>query len=1385
MSTYYAPTIGVASWTAANWATSSGQSTGSSGPPTSSDDVILDGPGGNVTILGSTSPVCRSLVCTAYTHTLTHGSGSTLSIGTSTAQASNQALIFTASMTYAVSDNTSAISFVSTYTTTTQSVNFLTKTTGNQSYIGNAAGTVSYTWANNVTGFNSSTTLTRIYKTTSATLVVGVHTSTNIKFQTLYVNATGGNSNAAATYELTQGGGIAPVVVPSVLENVRLYNGSGNFTINAAMPCLSFDATGYTNAISHSAYNLQIGGAAIINPNSGIALVLPANYTVSTDNSTISFASNYTGGVLTVNYNGTTIGNHTYSGNAAYQWLGNAVAKDTNTTITQTAGVLNTNGYKTSGFYGFIWSGSTACTFTPGSSFFSFTPSGTNTFWNCTNTNLTVSSNTAIALVTAPGGVIYTFAGAGLNWNGLSVYAGGATAYVTITGANTLRNIGAASLTGTGSCQFTLPSSATTTLTGTLVAQNGNSRYVYFSTASGGTLALPATTHNMYGYSYFSNVTVTGATAVNLSPIGYATCTGSSGNISAATANALTFYLDQVNGVDASNENPFGWWSVAYTGATGAIPTTGTTGTGGTSSSTAILTWVNPADWAIGYGTLWFYGKSASFTPSETMSFAGYGSCVISADLAYACWLTIQTGGTSARVKSGDTTRIAQSPAAVNIGTATWVAGAVGVAVANGGLGAAVNISSATNTNPIVVTTSSPHGLAIGDYVNITGNAGNANVNGFWQVANDANYSSTAFSPTWNGAYAIASGSGGGNGTVTKANSKVVTLNSARTLTITDCNLTWTSAGQVTASLTSPTNTDSKSGGQSGTFVCGSTPGAGTKQAYFATGTLNCGSYTKLTFWVKGVNVALNGSGWNLCLCSDTAGASVVDTFLIPATNTANKWIPVTVARNGGGTCGASIQSIALYATATPQNANIRLSNISVTNDLGVQSLISLATGSTNSGSQGGTEGWYPIQAIAGTVVVLDSFVPDTQSSAGYGYCGTSQSGTTYCRETTKTTIGTTYGCYANATTGTYLYPVTWSGGWNQSTNLQSAETFLDGWSNATTTATYAVYSNANYNTFDHMSFVRYGNGCSFYNPGTIISNSWAIENSGSSAIWFYPAANYCIAKNCFSIANNTVGFYSQGTLPITVTNLLCHGNNGIGFNTAGPAYVVSLDVRNNATYGIQNSVVGSNFLSIYSLANRTAGANITSAASGLIYFRNSYFGDATTLTALTNGNNAYICCWQYGQTANNHYVFTDGGQMNSTQAAGKRHTASGIAWQMTPQSTRLISGGNFYPLDMEIAQIAVSASTSVTISCWVMVDSLTAIVGQLLIKGGQLTGVNNGIVNGIPQDLVATCTSTSYQQLSLTFTPTQAGVISVTGRAYYVSGVSRVYFDDMSVSQS
>lgn len=101
--------------------------------PTAADDVVLNGSSGSVSITAAAA--CRSLDCTGYTGTLTHGAF-TLSIGDGTAGTGGVALKLVSGMTYTLANvSTSAIAFVST-SATRQTVDVGGKSVGNLTFSG-------------------------------------------------------------------------------------------------------------------------------------------------------------------------------------------------------------------------------------------------------------------------------------------------------------------------------------------------------------------------------------------------------------------------------------------------------------------------------------------------------------------------------------------------------------------------------------------------------------------------------------------------------------------------------------------------------------------------------------------------------------------------------------------------------------------------------------------------------------------------------------------------------------------------------------------------------------------------------------------------------------------------------------------------------------------------------------------------------------------------------------------------------------------------------------------------------------------------------------------------------------------------------------------------
>jgi hypothetical protein len=224
-----------------------------------------------------------------------------------------------------------------------------------------------------------------------------------------------------------------------------------------------------------------------------------------------------------------------------------------------------------------------------------------------------------------------------------------------------------------------------------------------------------------------------------------------------------------------------------------------------------------------------------------------------------------------------------------------------------------------------------------------------------------------------------------------------------------------------------------------------------------ATSPINLSGYQQVSFWFQ-ANATLAAGVLSLRLCSDTAGATTVDTLLLPAYPCANMWQCMTI--NKGSALGSTINSVALYAESDPGVVTVLLDNIIACKSVGsadsltLDSLIGKAhnrswvastTYATNDiriptsanrngfrykATTGGTTGsteptwpeavgltvtdgtavwtcegvedtWYPIQSIRGTTVLIDNG-PQTGAASGRGYYGETETVATYKREPIK-----------------------------------------------------------------------------------------------------------------------------------------------------------------------------------------------------------------------------------------------------------------------------------------------------------------------------------------------------------------------------------------------
>lgn len=743
-------------------------------------------------------------------------------------------------------------------------------------------------------------------------------------------------------------------------------------------------------------------------------------------------------------------------------------------------------------------------------------------------------------------------------------------------------------------------------------------------------------------------------------------------------------------------------------------------------------------------------------------------------------WKTLTTGATAARTGTTDTVRVAKSPAPVSLGTtAKWTQ------VAGTGLPTAKSISSSTNATPIVMTVTA-HGYSTGDIVRIASHTLNVAANGFWQIT--VLTANTFSLQDGNGNNSIGSGTGGATGTVQLVNSRAVVLTTAQHFAIPDGDgTTWTA--NTSNALYTPTvarvATDAKVGDACASITTNATNAAPAnyKLAHYPLpATLDLSAYNRLTFWYKFPATTVQASDvLRVCLCSDTTGDVPVDSFIIPNyPSAATRWSPLNIAKSGGGTLGASIRSIAVY-TGTVSAAVNKIHRFDgfaalATDGLSLQALVS-----KNSSEQGGIESWYPIQGIYGKFLILDNASGTTLSSAGQAYTGTSETVTTYFRDTTKLTVtGGDTTIHQNM-----LNAANFLGGWdssidttvnNVSTANQTGETFLDNLIGTT----YILYESARTTPARTMKYLNGVRGIAgFYSTtsGRMVVEAMRAVANTSYGIYLNGSFNNTINFDDLT-GTGTTGLYVLNSFSNTFTGRSISGGatgcinvSGGGGHTFGSA--TNLLVGSATGAGI--IVSGASNLEFLNITTYGNGSGFSLAEFFNCYGKNLTVNETTEFT-LTSNQNTYFRSHNHDATADNHWIFASEAGSTINTVTSPVNTAGGLSWKMSPASTRLSD----QPLVLPIAKAAVQANKLVTVSAWFYKTHATGVVGQLVVEGLSR-------IAGVASNVTATMSNTAntWEQLTLTFTPTEAGVFQVEAWAYYVSTLDSVYVDDVTITQA
>jgi parallel beta-helix repeat protein len=595
-----------------------------------------------------------------------------------------------------------------------------------------------------------------------------------------------------------------------------------------------------------------------------------------------------------------------------------------------------------------------------------------------------------------------------------------------------------------------------------------------------------------------------------------------------------------------------------------------------------------------------------------------------------------------------------------------------------------------------------------------------------------------------------------GNATWTNL-SKTVTLASAQT------ELLYNGTGLTASGDSSLSSITGKYASNANKITLDSSPQTSTLQAYKETGTLDLSSYQKISFWVSNSAVIV-ANNWKVCLCSDTAGATPVDTFYITAIPSTTRWLPLTLTKDGGGNLGSSIQSIAIYTDSVAPTASsyIVIDNVNActTSGLNLQSLIS-----KNSSAQGGTEGYYGIKSIDGTTILLDNDTSVIYSN-GQGYYGTTETVTTYKRETFKTDIssGSTTAISTITDSGTLAGGnIEYQFGYEVGTTNQNGETYLDGL-NGWGCGVYLV--GTDFATIKYVNMFRYYYGLYISTSANnlIISN---ISNINNCLYGIYINSS---SNNTLSISNASncnYGIYILGSVGNTITTGANNNNtaNGIIISSGSKNIIYSTYLCNNLSYGL--SSVGDNYF--YNTLFESNGVSIYSI--NRLYLFNSESNDSDIFSSQTYTDS--MVYFHDLDSQYNHTIHSRGA--NANMQSTTTQTGSGYAWKVVLTSTERAS---VFPFKLPLAKVACESGKTITVKAYCKKDAASTVQAKLVC--------NSTWIDGVTEQTDTKADDTDWEELSISFTPTENGVVEIEGWNWCTSTTSaNVYWDSMTITST
>jgi hypothetical protein len=659
-----------------------------------------------------------------------------------------------------------------------------------------------------------------------------------------------------------------------------------------------------------------------------------------------------------------------------------------------------------------------------------------------------------------------------------------------------------------------------------------------------------------------------------------------------------------------------------------------------------------------------------------------------------------------------------------------------------------------------------------------------------------------------------------------------ITIPSGTIADIDMCEAGWTSVSglnTLTYSTTKRQGTYSLSIAIGATFTTG-------KILYKSFASTDLSAFKRISFWLRQTAGTLaSNNDITINLCSDTTGDVVVNSFNLNSVGTLNKWCAYTLDPTLTGALGSAIQSISIVLNVDRGAQTFQFDNIIAVrgadeaNSLNLRSLI---------GKNTGNEPWVAIAALSGTTATICS----NPEFATYGvYCGATETVTAYKREPLQAPKGAllTFGNISKACNISGGWNDTDMSTQTGETYLDGQESTLHGlylsWSGTSATS---YYEKMNFVRFANIIYFGAAAGSTMSidvnfsditactapfgfsgTPGirvnAVIQN---MSNCAGNLLAISGAEATISGANIFGSGSNGLIYLSGShNTNITYANAKWCSGNGITINSSTNTNVtITSDVYGTGNTGIQmdrcdgvKMKVGGSLNgfttgftaigctdSVYDFRgatinatsyshNASTGTSVTglkviggtfnkvfgSFGRGKNVFIAPTFGAGVSITSgmVTSMNGAVVSIQDYNGVASDHRTYSYSGSI--LPVTSPVHS-SGVAWSLSPVAAR----AEGYPraVTMKIGEFAVDASGSVSVNVWV---NRSAADSTAQLRAEDPTGL---VLSGTITSTITTTTPDTWEQKTITFTPTLPGIVRVFIDAW---GSTTTYVDDVTVA--